>query len=117
MRLRLSVALTATLILGGCAAQQSQPAKPQAAVPAPTAAAAAAPAAPATGADPAAAAQLVDLTAPAQLAPKKKCEQVDTGSRLANCHGSTDAVMGAGGDHVRDDMRANGLVVTGVPRN
>jgi PBP1b-binding outer membrane lipoprotein LpoB len=114
MRLQLSAALAATVILGGCAAQPSQPVKQQAAIEAP--AAAAAPAAPATGADPAAA-QLVDLTAPAQIAPKKKCEQVDTGSRLANCHGSADAVKGAGGDHVRDDMRANGLVVTGVPRN
>lgn len=104
MRLQLSVALTATLILAGCAAQQSQPAKQQAA-------------APATGTDPAAQAQMVDLSAPAQVAPKKKCETIDTGSRLANCHGSTDAVMGSGGDHVRDDFRANGLVVTGVPRN
>ena len=102
MKIKLSAVLLAALVLGGCAPQSDAGKQQVAATPA-----AAGDATPAVA------------VADAQQAPvkKKKCDTESTGSRLANCHGSTDAVMGSSGDNVRDGFRNNGNVVTGVPHN
>lgn len=118
MKIRLSAALVAVVILGGCAAPQSQPANQQAAGTAPTAAPVAAVAA-APGAAPAAttvaAATPDQAQADAAAKKKKKCSD-STGSRLGNCGGgSGDYVQGENGDSYRAQMSTNSNAMTAIP--
>lgn len=87
MKTYLGVAMTAVLLLSACA-------QPKPAAPAAAAATAGAPA---------------DQTQTASAAPvkKKKCSD-QTGSRLAPCGESSDAVQGASGQDVKDSGMLNG---------
>ncbi|HMA48697.1 MAG TPA: hypothetical protein VKP60_03025 [Magnetospirillaceae bacterium] len=92
MKIQLSAALLAALVLGGCA-PQSDAGKQQVA---------------------AAADGQAQAQAPAPA--KKKCADANTGSRLGSCNGSSDMVQGASGDAMKDQFRG-GSAMTGAPHN